>query len=66
MKEYNREGVSIKECYDNLMFLKDLRNEIPHDFTMSSDLKKADKLLVDEIKYWENAISLRDRSKNPS
>ena len=50
MKEYNREGVSIKECYDNLMFLKDLRNEIPHDFTMSSDLKKADKLLVDEIK----------------
>ena len=66
MKEYNREGVSIKECYDNLMFLKDLRNEIPHDFTMSSDLKKADKLLVEEIKYWENAISSRDRSKNPS
>jgi hypothetical protein len=66
MKAYNREKVSLKECYDNLMFIKDLRNEIPHDFTMSSDLKRADKLLVEEIKYWENAISLRDRSKKPS
>jgi hypothetical protein len=65
MKAYNREGISLKECYDNLMFLKDMRNQIPHDFTMSPDLKRADKLLVEEIKYWENAISSRDRSKNP-
>jgi hypothetical protein len=66
MKVYNREGISLKECYDNLMFLKDMRNQIPHDFKMSSDLKKADKLLVEEIKYWEKAISSRDRSNNPS
>tara|TARA_B100000767_G_C19252008_1_gene323660 strand:+ start:100 stop:300 length:201 start_codon:yes stop_codon:yes gene_type:complete len=66
MKAYNREKASLKECYDNLIFLKDMRNEIPHDFKMSSNLKKADKLLVEEIKYWENAISSRDRSKKTS
>ena len=66
MKAYNKENISLKECYDNLMFLKDMRNQIPHDFNMSSDLKRADKLLVEEIKYWEKAISSRDRKSNPS
>ena len=66
MKAYNRESISLKECYDNLMFLKDMRNLIPHDFKMSSKLKKADKLLIEEIKYWENAISSRVRNGNPS
>ena len=46
MKAYNKENISLKECYDNLMFLKDMRNQIPHDFNMSSDLKRADKLLA--------------------
>jgi len=66
MKAYNRERASLKECYDNLIFLKDMRNEIPHDFKMSPNLKKADKLLIEEIKYWENEISSRDRYKKPS
>lgn len=66
MKAYNRERASLKECYDNLIFLKDMRNEIPHDFKMSPNLKKADKLLIEEIKYWENEISSRDRSKKTS
>lgn len=63
MKESKKEKVSLRECYDNLMFLKDIRNQIPHDFTMSSNLKKADKMLVDEINFWEKAISSRDMSK---
>jgi len=66
MKTYNKEGISLKECRDNLMFLKDMRNQIPHDFTMSSDLKRADKMLVAEINFWEKAISSKDMSKNPS
>ena len=66
MKAYNKESISLKECYDNLMFLKDMRNQIPHNFTMSSNLKKADKLLVEEIKFWEKKISSRDRKGNPS
>lgn len=56
---YN-ERDNLKECYDNVMFLKDLRSDIPHDFKMSSDLKKADKMLVAEIKYWEDKISKRN------
>lgn len=59
---YNR-SVSLKECYDNLMFLKDLRNQIPHDFQMSPELKKADVMLVTEIKYWEDKIAKRTRTK---
>ena len=62
MKTYNKEGRSLKECHDNIMFLKDLRNEIPHDFTMSPLLKKADNLLATEIDFWEKAISSRDSS----
>jgi len=55
--EYNKHRVSKKECYDNLMFLKDLRGEIPHSFQMSPDLKKADKMIVSEIKFWEDKIT---------
>jgi len=62
MITYNKEGRSLKECRDNIMFLKDLRNEIPHNFTMSPLLKKADNLLATEIDFWEKAISSRDSS----
>lgn len=55
--EYNKHRADKKECYDNLIFLKDLRGEIPHDFKMSGDLKKADKMLVSEIKFWEDKIA---------
>ena len=55
--EYNKHRSSKKECYDNLIFLKDLRGEIPHDFKMSGDLKKADNMLVSEIKFWEERIA---------
>jgi|TARA_R110002073_G_scaffold306380_1_gene475622 hypothetical protein len=61
--EYNKHRAEKKECYDNLMFLKDLRGEIPHDFKMSSNLKKADKMIVSEIKFWEDKI-LRNRIKD--
>ena len=39
------------------MFLKDLRGEIPHNFKMSPALRKADKMIVSEIKFWEEKIS---------
>jgi len=55
--EYNKHRASKKECYDNLIFLKDLRGEIPHDFKMSNELKKADNMIVGEIKFWEERIA---------
>jgi len=55
--EYNKYRVTKKECYDNLIFLKDLRGEIPHDFKMSNELKKADNMIVGEIKFWEERIA---------
>ena len=55
--EYNKYRANKKECYDNLIFLKDLRSEIPHNFQMSPALKKADKMIVSEIKFWEEKIS---------
>jgi|TARA_R110002167_G_scaffold363556_1_gene583782 hypothetical protein len=54
--EYNKDSVSEMECLDNIIFLKDLRGQIPHDFMMSEDLKRADRLIVSEIKFWEAKI----------
>jgi|TARA_B110000908_G_C10240803_1_gene445939 hypothetical protein len=54
--EYNKDSVSETECLDNIIFLKDLRGQIPHDFMMSEDLKRADRLIVSEIKFWEAKI----------
>jgi len=59
---YNKDNASKKECFKNIIFLKDLRGQIPHDFEMSKDLKRADLLLVTEIKFWEGKI-LNDTTK---
>jgi hypothetical protein len=54
--KYNKDNAPDKECFNNIIFLKDLRGQIPHDFKMSKDLKAADRLIVSEIKFWEDKI----------
>ena len=43
----------IEQCEDKIIYLKDLRGQIPHNNIVTRQLKDADLMLVNQIKYWE-------------
>ena len=41
-------------CEDMIIYLKDLRGQIPHNNIVTKELKQADTMLFNQIKSWED------------
>ena len=44
----------IEQCEQKIIYLKDLRGKIPHNNIVTKELKDADDMLFNQIKYWED------------
>ena len=44
----------IEQCEQKIIYLKDLRGQIPHNNIVTRQLKDADSMLCKQIKYWED------------
>ena len=49
-----RKFSELKNCEDTIIYLKDLRGKIPHNNIVTKELKEADSLLFNQIKFWED------------
>ena len=43
----------IEKCEQKIIYLKDLRGQIPHNNIVTKELKDADSMIFNQIKHWE-------------
>ena len=49
-----KELSELEQCENKIIYLKDLRGKIPHNNIVSRELKLADDMLFNQIKFWED------------